>query len=434
MGLSLDGLASGLDSTTLINSLMQVEAIPQALLKNKASATQTMISALQELNTKVAGLATLSKDLSAPEAFQKFTATSSSESVAISVAEGATSSSLDIVVGQLATSQVTVTGPVTEWDTTDFTITSAGQNYAISAASTSLEDVITAVNASDSGVKAVKFDMGDGTYRLQFTAAGSGAENAFSLSGTSISGTQTSAAQDAEVTLWAGSAAEQVISSPTNTFANLLPGTEITVSKVSTEPVTLVIASDPEATAGQASSLVDKLNGLFEFITANSSVSVGTGGSTRGMIFTGDSLVRSVKQRITDAAIMPINGRSPSEIGISITRQGTLEFDDEKFTAALAGDPSAVQAILANITSRVHAVSDELSDQYDGGITSRIKGQESTVDRLQEQISDWDRRLDKREATLKRTYAALEVQLSNMNAQQSYLASQLASLPSTKEK
>ena len=54
--------------------------------------------------------------------------------------------------------------------------------------------------------------------------------------------------------------------------------------------------------------------------------------------------------------------------------------------------------------------------------------------RLQEQISDWDRRLDKREATLKRTYAALEVQLSNMNAQQSYLASQLASLPSTKEK
>lgn len=434
MGLSLDGLASGLDSTTLINSLMQVEAIPQALLKNKASATQTMISALQELNTKVAGLATLSKDLSAPEAFQKFNATSSSESVVITVAEGATSSSLDIVVGQLATSQVTVTGPVTEWDTTDFTITSAGQDYAISAASTSLEDVITAVNASDSGVKAVKFDMGDGTYRLQFTATDSGLENAFSLSGTSISGTQTSAAQDAEVTLWAGSAAEQVISSPTNTFANLLPGTEITVSKVSTEPVTLAIASDPEATAGQASSLVDKLNGLFEFITANSSVNVGTGGSTRGMIFTGDSLVRSVKQRITDAAIMPINGRSPSEIGISITRQGTLEFDDEKFTAALAGDPSAVQAILANITSRVHAVSDELSDQYDGGITSRIKGQESTVDRLQEQISDWDRRLDKREATLKRTYAALEVQLSNMNAQQSYLASQLASLPSTKEK
>ncbi|MCZ4142037.1 hypothetical protein BZG17_30050, partial [Escherichia coli] len=153
----------------------------------------------------------------------------------------------DIVVGQLATSQVMVTEPVTEWDTANFTITSAGQAYAISTASTSLDDVITAINASDSGLKAVKFDMGDGTYRLQFTAAGSGAENAFTLSGTSISGIQTSAAQDAEVTLWAGSAAEQVISSPTNTFVKLLPGTEITVSKVSTAPVFVAIASGAEA-------------------------------------------------------------------------------------------------------------------------------------------------------------------------------------------
>ncbi len=58
MALSLDGLASGLDTTTLIKSLMQIEAIPQTLLKNKVSATKTMVSALQALNTKVADLAT----------------------------------------------------------------------------------------------------------------------------------------------------------------------------------------------------------------------------------------------------------------------------------------------------------------------------------------------------------------------------------------
>ena len=37
MGISLDGLASGLDTTALISSIMQVEAIPQTLLKNKSS-------------------------------------------------------------------------------------------------------------------------------------------------------------------------------------------------------------------------------------------------------------------------------------------------------------------------------------------------------------------------------------------------------------
>ena len=44
MGLALDGLASGLDTTALIKSLMQVEAIPQNILKNKVASTQTMVS------------------------------------------------------------------------------------------------------------------------------------------------------------------------------------------------------------------------------------------------------------------------------------------------------------------------------------------------------------------------------------------------------
>ena len=44
------------------------------------------------------------------------------------------------------------------------------------------------------------------------------------------------------------------------------------------------------------------------------------------------------------------------------------------------------------------------------------------VTRLDTQILDWDRRLATREATLKRTYSALEVQLSKLNSQQSYMA------------
>ena len=37
----VDGLVSGLDTTSLINSLMQVEAIPQTLLKNKVTDSTT---------------------------------------------------------------------------------------------------------------------------------------------------------------------------------------------------------------------------------------------------------------------------------------------------------------------------------------------------------------------------------------------------------
>lgn len=434
MGISLDGLASGLDSAALIKSLMQVEAIPQAMLKNRVSATQTMVSALQALNTRVADVAKLSTTLAKPEALQKFTTASSSNSVTVTTTDGAAAGSLDLLVGQLAQQQVTVTGPLTEWDSASFTLTSAGKDYSITAASSSLDDVITAVNASDAGVEAVKFAVGDGSFRVQFTATASGEANSFALAGTAVPLTQIRDAQDAAVTLWAGSAAEQTITSDTNTFTGLMPGVDVTVSKALSEPVTISVQRDAALAAKEASSLVDSLNGLLGFISANSSVTVGTSGATSGMIFTGDSMVRSIKQRMTDAAIRPVDGRSPSEIGISITREGKLEFDEAKFTKALNADPARVQSAFATLAGRVETVSSELSDKYSGDISSRIKGQETTITRLNDQIMNWDRRLESREASLKRIYSALEVQLSNMNAQQSYLASQLASLPSIKEK
>ena len=43
MGFAVDGLSSSLDTTALINGLMQLEAIPQSLLKNKVSGAQTTI-------------------------------------------------------------------------------------------------------------------------------------------------------------------------------------------------------------------------------------------------------------------------------------------------------------------------------------------------------------------------------------------------------
>lgn len=435
MGLALDGLASGLDTTSLIKSLMQVEAIPQNILKNKVSATQTMVAALQALNTRVADLATLTTKLAKPGSLQLFSTSGSSEGLTVTTGTDAAAGSLDLTVGKLAQSQLQVSAPVTQWTESSFSITAAdGTETVIAAQSNSLDDVIAAVNASDSGVKAVKVSAGNDQYRVQFSSSETGAANSFTISGTAVPMTQIRAAQDAEVTLWSGTAAEQTVSSATNTFASLLPGVDVTVSKVSTEPVTVSVERDGDATSKVASDLVDSLNALFNFIATNSAVTSGSGGATKGMIFTGDSTARDVKQRIMDAAIMPIDSKSPSEIGISITKDGKIEFDAEKFATALAADPSRVETVLQTISSRVSTVATALSDKYDGAITSRIKGQESMVSRLDTQIEDWDRRLSGREATLKRIYSSLEVQLSNLNSQQSYLASQLASLPTTQKK
>lgn len=448
MGIALPGLATGMDTAGLINSLMRIEAIPQTLLKNKASASQSMVSSLQALNTKIASLGELSKATSKPGALALFAATSSSASVTAKAGTGASAGSVDFTVDRLAQTHAGVTAAMTVWPASPPVLTivgSTGVRTEITASSTSLDDVVSAVNSSAAGVTAVKVATGDGNFRLQLTASKSGAVGSFTAyrgSGSNIdAGTAvnlfteagaatTKTGQDAKVTLWAGTAAAQSITSTSNTFTGLLPGVDVTVSAVSASPVTVTVSRDAQQITKKAEELVTALNGVFAFIKANSAVTGGSGGSpTKAGIFTGDSTVRDADQRLLTAASMPVSGRSPSEIGIIITRDGNLKFDAEKFAAALAAEPAFVESAVQAIATRVDAAATVVSDKYTGMLTSKITGQESLVENLKGQILEWDDRLASREATLKRLYSGLEVQISKMNAQSSWLASQLATLP-----
>lgn len=454
---AIDGLVSGLDTTSLINSLMQVEAVPQTLLKAKVSSSQNLISALQGLNTQIAGLADLAGKAAKPAALDLYSATSTSPTVTTAVSANASAGQLDVVVTDLARSQVGVSAAMTAWpaDPAVLTIVSGGVTTEISASSTSLDAVATAINAAKTGVTATKVASGVDAggvaqYRLQFTGNDSGAAKAFTVyQGTAAEVTANTApdllaaagaavirtAQDASVTLWAGSTAAQTITSATNTFANLLPGVAITVSAVSVDPVTIKVARDDAQIGSLASGLVSSLNGVFALISTKSAVVNSTNASGAAVlsagIFTSDSTVRDVKQRILTAASAPINGHSPSEYGISITRSGTMEFDAAKFAAALAKDPVTVKAAVQEIATRVAAAASSASDKYDGQITAKITGQQSTVKNLGDRIADWDRSLATRRATLQSTYTALETQLSALKAQSSWLSAQVAGLPTS---
>jgi len=445
MSMAIDGLVSGLDTTSLINSLMQLEAVPQALLQRKVSESTTFISALQGLNSSIAGLATLATKTAKDGAFDVYSASSSSTAAAVTATTGASAGQIDIVVDQLAQRQVSVSDARAAWPSSSFTITTGGNAVEIKASSTNLDDIVTAVNASSAGVTAVKVSAGvDGSganlYRVQFSASSTGAAGAFTVDQPDESGNpmmvDTRVAQDAKVTLWAGTSAAQSISSATNTFDNLLPGVTVTATKASAESVSITVSRDDAAISTMASDLVSSLNGVLALISTKSAVVNSTNSSGAAVLssgpFTGDSTIRDVNQRLLSAASAPVDGRSPSEIGIIISKSGTMEFDATKFAAALKADPARVEATMKEIASRIADTSTNASDKYDGQITSRITGQESMVKDLGNQIMDWDRRLASRRSTLERTYSALEVQLSAMNSQSSWLTSQLSALTNSK--
>jgi flagellar hook-associated protein 2 len=435
MGISLDGLASGLDTTALISSIMQAEALPQMLLKNKSYDVQSMVSALQGLNSKVAALATQATAAAKPGALDLYSATTSSDKVVATATATAKAGAIDFQVNKLAQTQVTVTNKVVGWPYTTMTINSGGQTYTITPLTSSLDDVVNSVNAAGAGVTASKVSVGGGEFRLQFTATKSGAAGAFTISDAGTAFTDVKTAQDAEIALWPGTTAAQTVKSPTNTFTDLLPGVSVTAKEVTPAPVTLTVSRDDAGITKLASDLVDGANGIFSLVASKAAVSTATttgGTTTTAGVFAGDSTVRSVNQSILSAASLPVGTppTSPSEIGISITKTGTMEFNATKFAAALAADPAGTAAKVQEIAGRIATAATTASDKYTGTLTTTITGQQSEVRDLADRISDWDTRLASRKATLERTYSGLEVALSNMNAQKTWLTSQLAGLSS----
>ncbi len=454
MSLSLDGLVSGLKTTEVIKALMDVHAIPRSLLKAKMDDKNGIVSQLQTLNTAIQNLATAAEKAAVPDGLARFTTTSSSPSVTVATRAGAAPLSADIVVDQVATNHTIVSAATQGWPVDPPVITlenAKGERVQVTADSASMQDVAQAINEAGAGIVAAAVPAGrdaDGNvmHRLQLRAADSGEAGQFRAYRGDIAAVENGTASDlsteagaaviatgadARLRLWAGTSAEQVLTSSSNTFTDLFDGVDVTVTARSADPVTIGVAVDTEARTKASADFIAAVKDILTRIDNGSKTTVAAkpGDKTTLGVFTGDSTVRGLRNALADAVQHPVDGVSPSSIGISTDMYGVLSFDEEKFAEALAKDPDAVAGLFSDVAARVQDTAKIYSDKYDGLLTSRITGQESEVKGLGEQMERWDVRLAQRKASLERTYARLEVMLSQLQSQSTYLSSQIAALP-----
>lgn len=225
---------------------MAVEALPPQQLKDKVSADQSMINALNSLNTRLTLLNGTSTATAKPGANNLFTATTTNPSLAAKASTNATPGSVDLTITQLSSTKVGVTEALTDWpadasgNPAHLTLVDkTGKQTEVTPASTSLDDVVTAINAAGGGATAMKVPAGNGNYRLQLASTVSGAAGDFKAyqgtaadvsagTATDLFAQRTAAvvkpAQDATAVLYAGTAAQQTVTSATHTFTDILPG------------------------------------------------------------------------------------------------------------------------------------------------------------------------------------------------------------------
>jgi flagellar hook-associated protein 2 len=460
-GLGLTGLSSGLDTSGIITKLMAIESQPQTQLKTQLTTLQTHTSALQSLNTAIAAVATTAQSALSANALNSFTTTSSSTAATATASSSAAAGTTQFTVQQLAQTQVSVTDAMADTSTfasSDHSITiTNGANTTgvkITAASSSVDDMVSAINTARAGVTASKVAAGvvGGVtqYRLQLTASASGSAAGFSVftgAGTASS-TQLGAAsspalitvtppQDAQVTLYPNTAAAQTVTSPTNKFSSLTAGLDVTVNATttSTSPISVTVAADATAAATSAQALTAGLIQVFSgiaassAITTSSSTSGGTSTSaTSGSVFTGDPLVRTVNDALLSAVSGAVDGKSPSSIGINLTKTGTITFDQTAFQAAMASDPVGTTAMYTAIAQRVSDAASSASNAYTGSISQAVTSETSQQSDLSTKVSDWDTRLAAIQAQYETQFNAMEVALNNLSSQSSYLTGQINGL------
>lgn len=447
--LGIDGLSSGLDSTSIINSMMAIEGNQQVLLKQKQTTASSTVSALQSLNTKVASLAAAAKTAATPASWGAVTAKSSATSVTATAAAGASLSTLSFTVDAVATSQSSLLTVPADLDPANLslTITTGGKAFEVKPASADPRDIAAAINTSESGVKATAINVGTAdapSYRLQLTGTQTGAANNFTVSYAAtgeadpVAATLSTvrAAGDAKITLFPGTDGAQAVTSSSNSFASILPDVTINVSAVESEAVTVDVNRNDPALTALASSIVSNLNVVLSEIASRTAKNTGKAedGSelVKGGLLSGDTAVRFLQQDILTAGSASVGGVSPADFGIKIGRDGTFTFDSAKFAEQLAKDPAKVQEVISGVAANVQKVADKASDSVNGSLTSRIQSGEASVKDLATRISSWDDRLASRRQTLVRIYTALEVSMSKMQATSSWLSSQIEQLNSSK--
>lgn len=437
---SISGLTSGLDTATIISQLMQVEAISQNRLKSQVTTAQSTVKSLQDLNTKLAGLATSAEKLAKTTGWNPVTVSSTSDLVTATGTTTATTGTTTFTVGALATAHsLSFTAPAAMADVVTTGSTSVRLDLLdgngprdLDTGDGTLAGLVIAVNKSGAGVQASTVKLDDGTYRLRVGSSTTGESSDFTLTNldgsTLLGGATVTPGQDAAITVGA-----DVLHSASNTFSGVVNGLDITLRPGLTTGTVVDLSTTQDAPSLGASvkSLVDAINSALGDIDKLSAYNSTT--KTKGPL-AGDSASRTVRDRLF-GTVNSGDGTSLASLGIQTDRYGKLTFDQAAFEKAFTADPvvtaAAFTSTAGGFAARVQDVAKGASDSIDGTLTQAIKGRTTDITQIQDRIDDWDTRLELRQATLTRQFTALETALNRLNSQSSWLSGQLSALGSS---
>lgn len=228
---------------------------------------------------------------------------------------------------------------------------SYGDTLTITASDT-LTTVVNKINNSKAGVTASIVNDGSGAnpFRLVINANNTGLDGRFTFdAGTTGLGLNSLVRpQDAAVFLGGTSSGANpiLITGSSNTLANVVPGVSLNLLGVSDRPVTVQVTQTPDAAVEQLKGFVKTFNDLSSKLKELTRFDSTT--NARGLLL-GDATASQITDSLFQAVNANVRGAGRyslfSQVGLTISDDNQLRFDESRFRSAYSTDPSSAQRL-----------------------------------------------------------------------------------------
>ncbi len=431
---SFSGLATGLDTGSIITQLVELKRAPIYRLQADKKSYQDQISALSTLKTKLLAVQTAAKKLDTANEFSSAKATSSdTDALTVTASGTAAPGQYQVKVKTLATAQkMQSQGYDSKLDNVGagkVTITVGGEAKELNLVGvTTLQGLAQMINDNVEGVSASIISTGAATagYRLVVNGAEAGTANAFTVDLSGLSGgvppvlTQTSAAADA--TLEVDNIA---VTADSNNPDDIISGVKLNLLAADLNNViTVTVARDTDGISDKVKGLVDAYNDLFGFVSKES----GKDGTLRD-----NAALRTVSSQIEGLFSSSLSGglgdiKMFAQMGVTRGEGRQLEFDAAKFKEAVAssfggvrdffikrdgnvGKASSIDTLVTNLTKSTTGVFKFSTDS----LNKRIEYADDSIARYERSIESY-------QLTLQRRFTAMEQMVAQLQSQGNSLA------------
>jgi flagellar hook-associated protein 2 len=440
--ISVSGLASGLDTKSIVNALLEAERVPITRLTHQSEKITDQVTVMAKIKSSLLQLTFAASEFKLPSLFEGVQTVTSSEPgrVSAAITSGAGVGGYELEVTQLANSaQRTFTFASPE---AEDTVTIGGREYTLKAGATAKE-LATKINADGKGTVYAAVVNGE-TVVLSNRTTGAGGLEAITATDTA------EALTEQEGTAKEGKNAEYKVdgvagSSTTNVLTAAIPGVSLTLSSLtSAGPVTIAVqapATNVKPIEAQLQSFVKLYNATVEEIQKELTTKPPKNPANAeelatGTLFGDRDLVNLLNQ-MRQTMYEPIVGlasemASPTDVGVSTGAAGSgapgaiaglLVLNPEKLAAGVQANPEAAKLMLRQWSTNINKVINTMAEP--GAILEgRINGDNTQVREMRARITTMNEMLALRQKALEQTYARLEGVISKNTATGSWLTEQ----------